>query len=148
MAGTLAVSVRSALVNALAALPSLADVDVIYAWRFDEILPRERVFTNRARATHGVASLKSGRTHRNETTTFDVVVRVEAVDDTAEAAGERAVVIGTVVEEYVADNRTLGGAISGLNWIKVTGFEMNDLSNDRGHLCELTYQITYDARLT
>jgi hypothetical protein len=148
MAGSRIVAVRSALITGLAAVPALSAVDVIYAWKFDEVLPRERIFTNRARATHTPASLKSGRTFRNEQMTFDLVVRVEGVDLTAEETDTRALVLGTACEEYVADNRTLGGTVTGLNWIVVSGVELNNLSNDRGHLSELTYTLAYDARLT
>lgn len=148
MAGSRVVAVRSALIDGLAAVGGLSTVDVIYAWKFDQELPRERIFTSRVRATHEPASLKSGRTFRNERVTFDLVVRVEKVDGTAEEADERALVIGALVEEYVADNRTLGGSVSGLNWVVVSGMELNNLSNDRGNLSELVYAITYDARLT
>lgn len=148
MAGSRIVAVRSALIAGLDALSALDGVDVIYAWKFDHELPRERIFTNRARATHTPASLKAGRTFRNEQMTFDLVVRVEGVDMTAAETDTRALVIGAVVEEYVADNRTLGGAVTGLNWIVVSGLELNNLSNDRGNLSELTYSIAYDARLT
>lgn len=147
MAASRVVAVRSALIDALAALASLDGVVVEYAWRFGST-DRERIFTGRARATHGPASLKSGRTHRNERMTFDLVVLVEKVDGTQEEADERALVLGAVVEEYVADNNTLGGTVSGLNWITVSGVELNGLANDRGHLAELTYSLTYDARLT
>lgn len=147
MAGSRVVAVRSALIDGLAALDGLADVDVIYAWKFDQELPRERIFTNRARATHAIAGLKSGRAHRNEQMTFDLVVRVEGVDITAEETDERALEIGALVEEYVADNKA-GLGVSGVNWIAVSGVELNNMSNDRGHLSELTYAITYDARLT
>lgn len=147
MAGSRIVAVRSALITGLDALSALDGVDVIYAWKFDQELPRERIFTGRARATHTPASLKAGRTFRNERMTFDLIVRVEKVDGTAEEADTRALVIGAVVEEYVADNKT-GLGVSGLNWITVSGMELNNLSNDRGNLTELTYSITYDARLT
>ena len=148
MAGSRIVAVRSALIAGLDALSALDGVDVIYAWKFDAELPRERIFTNRARATHAPASLKSGRTFRNEQMTFDLVVRVEGVDLTAEDTDTRALEIGALVEEYVADHNTLDGTVTGLNWIKVTGMELNNLSNDRGNLSELTYSIAYEARLT
>lgn len=148
MAGSRVVAVRSALIDGLAGLAGLADVDVIYAWKFDAELPRERIFTDRCRATHEPASLKSGRTFRNERMTFDLVVRVELIGGTSEEADERALVIGALVEEYIADNNTLDGAVSGLNWITVSGMELNNRGNDVGSLSELTYAITYDARLT
>lgn len=147
MAGSRVVAVRSALITGLAALPGLSGVDVIYAWKFDQELPRERIFTNRARATHEISGLRAGRAHRNEQMTFDLVVRVEGVDITAEATDERALAIGALVEEFVADNKG-GLGVSGVNWVAVSGVELNNLSNDRGHLSELTYAITYDARLT
>lgn len=140
------VAVRSALVAALADLESLTDVDVTYAWTFGS-QSRERVFTGRARATHDPASLKAGRNFRNERMTFDLVVLVEGVGLSPEETDDRALVIGTLVEEYLADNKG-GLGVSGVNWINVTGVELNNLANDRGNLSELTYQITYDARLT
>lgn len=140
------VAVRSALVDALAAEGDLIDVEVSYAWSFGT-QSRERIFTGRARATHDPASLKAGRNFRNERMSFDLTVLVEGVGLNPEETDERAIALGLVVEEYVADNKG-GLGVAGVNWIRVDGMELQNLSNDRGSMSELTYTITYDARLT
>lgn len=146
MAASKVVAVRSALVAALALEGDLIDVDVSYAWTFGS-QSRERIFTGRARATHDSASLKAGRDFRNERMTFDLTVLVEGVGLNPEETDERAMALGLVVEEYVADNKG-GLGVDGVNWIRVAGMELQNMSNDRGSLSELTYAITYDARLT
>lgn len=155
MASTRIVAVRSTLITALAALSAYTTPDAKgHKPKVSLSYPlgakdREKVFTRRARFTHVPASLKSGRTFRNETGLFEVVILVEGVGESAETTSTRAVTLGTAFEEYVADNRTLGGAVAGLNWLVVEGDgELAELMNDRGTLAELTYSLKYDARLT
>lgn len=150
MAGSILVAVKRKVTTDLAALPALTNegVSVEYAYNA-KVTNRDRVFLGRGRAIHDPASLKSGRTFRNERMSFDLIAVTELVGGTAEDAEARVVnTLGLVVEEYFADNRTLGGAVAGLNWVVVSGFEVVSLFNDRGHLAEATYEITYDARLT
>lgn len=155
MAGTLIVEVRSTLLAGVAAATEFATIDLKgHKPKVSLSYPlgakdREKVFTRRARFTHAPASLKAGRTFRNETGLFEVVILVEGVGESAETTSTRAVTLGTAFEEYVADNRTLGGAVTGLNWLVVEGDgELAELMNDRGTLAELTYSLKYDARLT
>lgn len=146
MAGSRVGAVKTALVAGLDALSTFDGVEVSYAFRFGSV-ERERVWCGRARATHDPASLKSGRNFRNEQMTIDVIVHVEGVDLTAEETETRALVLGTALEEYVADNKQ-GLGVTGMNSLTITGVESNILANDRGHLCQLAYELSYDARLT
>lgn len=146
MAGSRLVEVKRAVIDGLAALPALASVAVTYAYRpgQDE---RDRIFAGRSRATHRPASLKAGRTFRDEVMAFDLVVLCELVGGDAEESEDRAVnTLGLIVEEFIADNRTLG--VTGVTALTISGLEVNTMFNDRGHLTEAVYQITYNARLT
>lgn len=149
MAGSLVVAVKQALIDALQGMTGDAEdlegVAVRYAYRSDTS-ERERIWTGRARATHTPSSLKSGRMFRDEDMTFDLTIVVEKVGGTAEDAEDRAIEIGTVVEEYIADNKTLG--VAGVKWVRVASAELTPLMNDRGAMAELVYSITYQARLT
>jgi hypothetical protein len=155
MAGTLLVAVRSTLLTGLGAQTAYTTAD---AKGHKPLLSlgyplgakdREKVFTARARFTHAPASLKAGRTFRNETGRFDLVITVEGVGESQATTSARAVALGTVLEEYVADNRTLGGTVTGLNWIVVEGDgQLQEMFADSGTLAELTYPLKYDARLT
>jgi hypothetical protein len=155
MASTQIVQVRSTLITALAALSAYTTPDakghkplVSLGYPLGA-KDREKVFTARARFTHAPASLKAGRTFRNETGFFDVVISVEGVGESQETTSTRAVTLGTALEEYVADNRTLAGAVTGLNWLVIDGDgQLVEMFNDRGTLAELTYPLKYDARLT
>lgn len=146
MAGSAVVAAKKALIAGLAADPNLDGVEVTYAWKRGS-KKRERIFCGRAQATQEPASLKSGRTFRDERMIFDVTVVVEMPGGSAEAVEERAIELGTIVEEWVADNRTLDG-VTGLNWAVVTGLDLTSMFNDNGHLAELVLQVTYSARLT
>lgn len=155
MAGTLILSVRQALLDALAALDAYTVPDdkghkplVTLGWPVGA-KDREKVYSQRARFTHAPASLRAGWTYRNETGSFELVILVEGVGEAQEWTTDRAVQLGTAAEEYVSRNRTLGGTVPGLNWIVVEGDgELSELFNDRGTLAVLTYPIKYDARLT
>jgi hypothetical protein len=155
MAGTRIVAVRSTLLTGLAAMSAYTTLDakghkplVSLGYPLGA-KDREKVFTTRARFSQTPASLKSGRTFRNETGNFNVVITVEGVGESQDTTSARAVTLGLALEEYVADNRTLGGTVTGLNWLVVDGDgELAELMNDRGTLAELTYPLKYDARLT
>lgn len=148
MAGTKIVAVRSALTDALAALPEFADARVDMTWSAKAQV-REQVFTTSAKFTHEPAGMRGGRVHRNEDGAFDLVVMVTTTDDMT-STSERAVVLGTVAEEWVADNKN-GEALSvdGLNWITVSGDGgVLELYEDRSFRALVSYSVTYQARLT
>jgi len=152
MAGSLLVAVKRKIIADLGTLVPAAlqspDVNVEYAYNAS-VTARDRIFCGRARSTHDPASLKTGRTFRNERMTLELLVVCEMPGGTAEDAEDRAVnILGPIVEEYIGDNRTLGGTIAGLNWIVVSGLDVTSMFNDRGHIAEAAYELTYDARLT
>lgn len=153
MAGTLIVAVRVAVVEGLAALPAYTTKvnghrpHVSLGWPVGK-KDREKVFTQSATFTHEPASMKSGRTFRNEQGRFEVVVWVEGVGENQETTSERAVTLGTAFEEYVADHKNSLG-VAGLNWVVVDGDgRLDEAFNDRGSLAQLIYTVRYDARLT
>jgi hypothetical protein len=147
MAGTKIVEVRAALTDALAALPTFADSRVAMTWKADAQV-REQVFTTRAQFTHEPASMKSGRTFRKEDGEFDLVILVTGVGEDATWSATRAVELGTVAEEWIADHRSTLG-VAGVNWLIVKGEgALTEMYADRSTLAELTYHVTYEARLT
>ena len=65
--------------------------------------------------------------------------------EVAEDAEARAVELGTVVEEWVADNRA---SIAGAMWVVAEGeVTLTSLFSDSGHLAELVYTLAYHAYL-
>jgi hypothetical protein len=151
MAGTLIVAVRRALMVGVAGLPEFFEDDVMVSekWPLGE-KQAEMVYTvDPTNFAHTPASLKSGRTFRNEVGTFNVEIRIEGIDMSPEDTADRAVALGTAFEEFVADNQTLFGQIEGLNWVVVDGDgELVELFNEHGSLTAIRYPIKYDARLT
>lgn len=147
MAGTLIVAVRSALTDALAALPEFEAARVDMTWS-PKPQVREQVFTTDARFTHETAGLKSGRNFRNETGTFELDVLVEGVDQSMTDTTARAVELGVVAEEWIADHKNSLG-VSGVNWIIISGDgRLLEMYEDRATKALLGYTVTYNARLT
>lgn len=147
MASSIIVPTKTALITLLAARAGLSGVQVTFGWPGDDRAKKERIFTGRSYADQEQASLRAGRRFRDETGNFDLVIQVESVGGSISDAETRILAIGQEVEECVADNKTLGG-VSGLNWAVITGWTLDDMYNDQGSLAELTYTITYNARLT
>lgn len=155
MAGTLLLAVRQGLIDGLGTLDAFTTLDtkghrplLTLGWPVGK-KDREKVYTQRARFTHAPASLRAGRTFRNEQGFFELAIWVEGVGLSVGDTSARCVTLGTAAEEWIADNRTLGGTVTGLNWLVVEGDgELTELFNDSGSLCFLTYPIKYDARLT
>ena len=149
MAGTKIVDVRKAVTDAIASLPEFADARVDMTWSAAAQV-REQVFTTNARFTHVPAAMRAGRNFRDEVGRFDIVVLIAGVDQTATWSATRAVVVGTAIEEYVADNKNGDDLdVDGLNWILVDGDgALTEMYVDRSTIAELTYPIRYHARLT
>jgi hypothetical protein len=142
------VAVRSTLVAAVSDLPAFADIPVRYCYDRECVDKREFVVTRDATFEHATTALRSGRNFRNEVGTFELVVWVEKVGGTPQEAAERALDLGQVVEEYVADNKNgIGGAGDFTLQVDGTG-SLSEMASDSSSFAELVYSIKYQARLT
>ena len=144
MTGTRIVAVRQALITGVDALPAFDGVECSLGWKSDSEAA-ERLYTRRPIFNQEPASLRRDRTFRDERGTFEVIIRVEGIDDTQETTSTRAVALGTALEEWVADNRSPAGVM----WLAAKGRgELAELFNDLGTLALLSYTFAYQARLT
>ncbi len=156
MSGSLSVAVRRAVTTGLAAhMSGLAafneqandqEVSVTYAYAPSN-KAAQQVYATRSRGEHG-AILKSGRNHRPEEATFDLVVRVRYVGGSLEDADERAFEIGAAVEEWIADRKSNELGIDGLNWLRVESWDADNGTDDSGSASLLIYTVRWNARLT
>ena len=147
MAGSIVVDLRKAVAVGLAADPGLAGADVSYAWRPDS-RERRQVFTHRARADTPPAALRSGRNHRDENGTFQVVVHCEVPGADAEEADAECVALGGAVEDWFADRKCNQLGVPGLQSLIVTGWELGGGPADRAYISQLIYTVRWTARLT
>lgn len=147
--GSLLVDVRSLVIAGLSDLPEFAGVETTFGYRVGS-KRRERCWTQNSRFSHSPAGLRAVKTHRNESASFELVVLVEGVGMTVEEASTRAMLLGHAAEDWVATKSSWEGAIDGLKWVLVEGDGgvLLEAVNDKGSLAELTYPITYEARLT
>jgi hypothetical protein len=146
--GSLLVAVRSLLTDALADLPEFADAETTFGYKVGS-KRREKCWTQNARFKHETAGLRPVKTFRNESGTFELVILIEGVALSVEETSTRAMELGHAAEDWVATKANWEGAITGLKWITVSGDgALAEAFNDKGSLAELTYPITFEARLT
>jgi hypothetical protein len=148
--GSALVAVRSGLIAGLDALADFDGVLVEFGYKVGA-KNREKVWTQDARFTHKSASLRAGKTFRNEVGTFNLRILVEGVGKSPEWTSTRAMALGHAAEQFVAlhanwNDGALGVAINALT-IEGDG-ELVEAFNDKGSLAELTYPIRFTARLT
>lgn len=150
MARSVIVDVRKAVIQGISEALDDEQVSCSYGWQGGgDDARREQIYTNRPRATHRPASLKAGRTFRNESMEFDVVVLVYDPTKPPEEVDERLMELGQVVEEFIADSKSVTAlGVAGLNWLIVTGLEIENRLADTGAISLAQYTVTYDARLT
>lgn len=151
MGSSALVGVKKALRDLLETSPRLDDVQVSYAYPGDDTIERECVFFGDALFDHEPAGMRAGRTPRNESAEFELVVQVIGKGQDAEWCEERAIEIGKVVEETVADNRVFGGDVAnGISVYAVTirGGTMRTRAVEQGNATQLTYKVRPDSRLT
>lgn len=148
--GSALVAVRKGLTAALTALPAFEGVEVTFAYKVGT-RKRERLWTQDARFTHEPASLRPGKTFRDEVGTFNLRILIEGVSKSPDDTSGRAMDLGHVVEDFVASHANwVNGALGvSINTLTVQGDgELAEAFNDKGSLAELTYPIRYTARLT
>ncbi len=150
MSGTTVVAVKAAVRDALAALSGtggpLSGVQVSYA-NPGSSARRETVYLGDVEdGEHEVAAFRSGTVPRREVYLLPVLVEVTG-KPSVEANETRAVAIGTVVEETVCADPTLGG-VANVASVVPAGFALQTDDTDAGlHLSRLTVLLRVTARL-
>ena len=147
---SLIVPVRRAVVAGLVAAVNDRKVQITYGWSGDdEARHREQIYTNRPRATHEQAAMKSGRRSRTEQMDFDLVIFVAGPGQRPDEVDDRVMELGAIVEDFFAetyDGGLLG--VAGVNWIIPTAFELENRIGANGALSLGQYTVRYNARLT
>ena len=149
MAGTKIGDVRQHVADSIAALAAFDDVKVTAAWDVGS-RARERVYTTGAKFKQEPASMRgSGRTYRDEAGSFEVILRIEGVGKTPDWTIDRAITLGTAIEEWVADHRNIAADVPGVEWLVAKGDgRLIERFSDKGTLVQLSYTLAYHARLT
>lgn len=149
MSCTISTSVRAALINGLAAIPSLvtAEVAVSYGWDPNS-RARFQMFTGRPELQEGPASIKSGRNFRNEEATFPFVIHVELPGGNEFEADTQADIFSLVFEEWISDRKGNELGVAGLNWIRLDSLQCPGGPTDSAFISQRIYTIRYNARLT
>ena len=144
MAGSAVVAAKSALVNALAGRPGLADVAVSYAWPGDA-LERVALYLGNVTGRHDPAGMRAGRKSRDEEFVVEVFVEVRADGEPQEVADERAVAVAREVEDALADDPTL--ASSSLLWARVETYELRQSATTEGRWAGVRLGVRCRSRL-
>lgn len=145
------VAVRSAIIDGLSNDADLTDdlADVLVEFQWSRGDTRERIFTRNARATHAPAAMRSGRNVRDEVGTFEVVVLVIGPSMDAEESAQRALDLGAVLEDWIAERKNNELGVVGMQTLQVAGdLTLAEMFNENGTLAEFAIPVRYTARLT
>lgn len=144
---TTVAAVKSALKSAFQNHPDLSTIQVTYGDP-GKYARTESIFLGAAndQAVVDPAGFRAGRKRRDED--YDLLVHITVVGfaPEPEANEARATELGQVVEEYLAENHDLGGAIPGLLWARVSGWTLRT-EEGAGPFTTLTYTVNCKARL-
>lgn len=155
MAGTNAVAVKRALVEALRAAPEIEAFDdpgVQVEYAYPGEIDRHAIYLGRVTFTHSLMAFKSAtapRIARDERGTVRLYIRAYVPGDRGEQAEERAVEIGTIVEQLLAGNpRQDDSGVPGLLLERVVSGELLSTADDDAGIAMLIYQVEFRSQLT
>lgn len=143
MAGTQLVTVQSGLVDFIAALPGLGDVQVSYAWPGETKTEHSAVWFAEATADIEQASIRSGTRRRLESITLKAIIEVigkglsQAETDTAAVAILTAIDEGLAADVYAGMNDIVEWIIP-RNWTRAQG----QLDTGHGSRFELSLEVS------
>jgi hypothetical protein len=143
---SIAKAVKTELIRRLATDPALHGVTVDYAW-IGSHLDRRYVYGGRIAVTQNYAAMTSLRKPKDEIATVDIHVLVRVLGGPQEDADDQALALGAVLEDLIASDPQLGGAVPGLRWADVAGFELVPSLDDDSVYAEATYHVACHSRL-
>ncbi len=145
---TNATAAKRALIDALAALPVLAGVQVAYGYPARDV-ERELIYGGASRFTRTLDGMGGGMggLAYAETVTVDLHIQVRVPGGTVEEAEGRTVELGAAVEEYLATHGRLDD-LPGLLYAAVTGGELGYALDDDGVTSALQLQVEFTSYLT
>ena len=141
------VTFKTKLIEVMAAMPEMAGVKISFADPGENAL-KENVWLGRIYDNeHDPVALKAGRRRREENFTLEIYVDVGGTRLTPERCETRALELGLLIEEYLADNPKLDGAVDGLLFAVVSGMELFTSQTTDGPYTRHTVSVDVKARL-
>lgn len=142
------IPIRVAVIEGLSDLAELtADFEVRYSWRRNW-LARGQVFTANSTYESPPAALRSGRNYRDESGTFDIVVRYEA-EGFDQAGTDLACETGlALVQTYLADRKSNELGVTGLQWVREESVTFAGGHTDHSTIAEAIMTVRYAGRRT
>lgn len=147
MAGSIMVTFKTTLLEAIGVMPGMAGVKVSFADPGENALKENIWFGRISDNDHDPVALKAGRRRREENFTLEINVEVGGTRLTPERCETRALALGLLIEEYIADNPKLDGTVDGLLFAVVSGMELFTSQTTDGPLTRHTIDVDVKARL-
>lgn len=147
MSGSIMVTFKTKLLAELAALPGTDGVKLSFGDPGENALKENIWFGRIYNNEHDAVALKAGRRRREENFTLETYVEVGGTRLTPERSETRALELGLLIEEYLADNPKLDGNVECLLFAVVSGMELFTSSTSDGPLTRYTVSIDVKARL-
>ena len=145
MAGTTAAALKSALKDAMSSEAGLAGVPISYGEPGD-LARTEHIWIGAATSgAQEVAAFKTGRTRRDEEYFIDICVEVSSSSN-PESCEARVVLLGTVIEEMLADDPKVND-VTNLLWCVVHNFDLDTQELAEGPVSKYTITLVARGRL-
>lgn len=91
-------------------------------------------------------ALRAGRRKRDEDYTIYIFVEVTGTGRDVAKSEDRAIELGILVEEMLADDTTVQGSV-GTGWAIISGERLVTVTNSDGHRTQLRYEVSVKSRL-
>lgn len=140
-------SVKAALVTQLTTAINSSSVQVSYGRPIQNLVKRQVVVVGNVSYSSDIANQKAGRKQRDERYSIEVLFFVGAARGRAADAETRVWALFASLENILADDPYLGGAIDGLAWAVLGSVEADVAHENEGPVAWIAANVDCLARL-
>lgn len=137
---------KRTLISLIDAAPAFAGINVDYAYKAKNA-DRTYIYGGRTNAEQNYAAMTSGTKPRDRHFTVDLHLLVRLPGGDVTDTDDQALNLLDAIDSLLAQNVTMSGAVPGLRYGGITGFDMTYALDDEAVETEIVAHVAFSTRL-